>query len=125
MNRARLEDMALLMDIVQKQVDKHTVPPTGGMGFNLNFWRRAANHPCDTSACAVGWACEVGLIPGLVFGNDNVPAYGNYWNWEAIGKAFGISVDMAHHLFSSSRYRMYHVTPAHVAARIRELLAQA
>lgn len=131
MNRARLEDMALLMDIVQKQIDKagSRYAPGNGMGFDLGTWKSDSGNGCGTTACAIGWAAEVKLIPGLEMRSD-LPAYvtpsgATLRTWEAVEVAFDISNTRALELFSRTRYSYGFAGPSDVAARIRKLLAQA
>jgi hypothetical protein len=89
---------------------------------------------CGFAACAVGWACTIPAFQkaGLIFDvEDRVPRFEGERNWFAVAEFFDLEMNQAHRLFMDGHYRTKagtvrkHVKPQEVAARIRELIAQA
>lgn len=85
--------------------------------FDLNDWRQMNEdgadaydqldvdehfiHDCDTTGCAVGWACSYPIFTeqGLEFKNGT-PYFKGDFNWPAVQNFFGLSFEQAHILFS-------------------------
>lgn len=102
--------------------------------FDLGSWHRPASpfvSECNTTACAIGWACMSKQFPGLSLGKpDEVGLSTPLWHsaqklelaegWEAVSGYFNISATIALWLFSQPSYEPGHIAPAHVANRIRE-----
>jgi len=107
-----------------------TVPPER---FDLNYWQRTlklADPTCNTTACAIGWACLSNEFPGLAMSRANdgwVPA--PVWlnadghvlavSWAAVYGYFDIPETIALWLFSEDSYREHYRTAICVAHRIR------
>ncbi len=96
--------------------------------FNLIFWAEGPRiEECGTAACACGWATTipafraVGLKLDTQLGMGII--FGELLDWEAVTTFFGLTHHEAEHLFSAERYG-FRATPAIVAARIREHLAE-
>lgn len=140
MNRARLEHLCDVLDAVDPQ------------HFNLNTW---ATSECGTTACAIGhaaldpafqadgftlqayWAPFFGrkgyryskTLADVRFSRargPDVPMYAGQKGWPAVQIFFGLTEKQAEWLFYIGSYpQPLEQTPAGVAARIRELIAQA
>lgn len=124
MNRERLFLAASHLD---------TVPPEV---FDMDAW--AVRTSCGTVCCALGHACDVPAFKAaglrLDWGRGHDEAYVLLdiphtlcEGYHAAAALFGIDCSDAHYLFDPDRYEQGHdeqgnsrVTPANVAARIRE-----
>lgn len=127
MNKEKLLKVAELLE---------QIPPEGqyqGHGFHLDNWRTTRSHNCGTTACAVGHAIMAGITEHLVLKyKDDAAVYGLHGagalagvrnGFAAVEVEFGIDMDQALELFSSSRYAKADVdNPAAVAAKIREMI---
>src|SRR5882757_4896101 len=127
----RLLMLANLLDTVQENQ------------FNLVTWGAEERHynkylfglikietGCGFSGCAMGWAAQSGIFPGLTWNNRSNFPYGSImyrdsdsllYEWPAVKNLFGLNENMAFFLFSSSGYRV-HATPSMVASRLRRLV---
>lgn len=87
--------------------------------FNMAWW--ISRTECGTSACAIGWGIELGVLPGLEW-NEDYPLYlqRDRFASEALSDYFGIKEKHAHALFLSS----YAQTPKEEANLIREFVAK-
>lgn len=106
--------------------------------FDLHGWRSWLNvsddallHECNTTGCAVGWACALPEFQaqGLHW-NRGWPALetenGRSTDWRAVEDFFEISADEANRLFTAHSYPKTHrKDPLAVAQRIRELVSRA
>ena len=133
MNKERLLKLADFLDSMPEKVAEN---------FTLEYWGRPKSDykekgfDCGFSGCAIGWACQAELFPGLFMGGAS-PIYDDrltggtqmYSDWEAIMKLFDISNDQAKLLFVDASYSIYYdsneeyydVAPSVVAKRIRNL----
>lgn len=112
-----------------------------GVKFDLESWGVAnnGNNPtvsCNTSACAIGLAClsrifeQDGLtyeVNKLSFGRIFIePMFGDFYNWTATEKFFGISIEISSQLFSIASYEEEEQRSAQgelaVAKRIRQFV---
>ena len=135
MNRERLQRLAELLDNVNPRL------------FDMDHWARHVGRDgtdfhdsdkieCRTAACAVGWAAsdpwfrEQGLTLKKGFHSHDhdgyywSPAFADFLNAGAVEAFFDLEYDEANHLFIGSEYNKNEVvTPAIVAARIREFIS--
>lgn len=108
--------------------------------FSLGEWSLYDEHECRTTACAIGWAVNEKIIPGLTLQEgvdfrDGVlswvpkfsdpSTYRYYTGWAAVDVALGLETDQTEYLFASSEYERFGLptdNPRVVAARIRSFV---
>jgi hypothetical protein len=90
--------------------------------FDLARWR------CDSSACAVGWACTMPafIAEGLKIAHDGLgwfPAFKGRGGWEAVDFFFELNPYDSEYLFDEGCYDgETKASPAEVADRIRKFI---
>lgn len=81
--------------------------------------------PCGTTACALGWGVELGLLPGMAI-EEQRPTYEGFTGYEAIMGYFGLDDDEQGHLFQPITYDNGEyprpIPPTRVADRIRQFV---
>lgn len=127
MNKERLLFGADILDRVEPE------------SFDLECWELVPREeycpPCGFVACAVGhmthnpqmqaWGLRLQKTKTYEDNDTLVPVFGKYTQWTAVDLFFGLQVEEAEYLFMSSCYDELTdpITPAIVAARIREFVA--
>lgn len=128
--RKRLRTLAEFL-VTSRKVRKH---------FNLYGWVNTPRftgpdgevdptvlRECGATACACGWAATIPALRRQGFSMSwNAPAFGDYRNWIAVEKFFGLSERDSEELFSVGNYKAEDAdNPRAVAARIFEFLEHA
>ncbi len=109
--------------------------------FDLEHWlqQKGLAPKCNTTACAVGWACSIPSFrkAGFRIDIDNrgggKPVFKNtykktpkYTGWAAVDKFFDVERGDSESLFSCRQYLIYgtnrKTTPKQVASRIRKFV---
>lgn len=93
---------------------------------------RRLSTDCGSVGCAMGWTPTILKDVEDLYLERQIPKsnyynlrYKDYYNFEAMGKLFDITEDEVNELCLGSGYPgIDHVTPKHVADKIRSLVAQ-
>lgn len=129
MRKGRLLRLARYLETTAQRLD--TAGRRRGLDrFYMGWWRETRKKNCGFSGCAVGWAMQGKLFPGLKW-DGNAPSYTEgrryYRDWFAVREVFGLSHDHSYFLFTLSAYHNQHPEgpqPRDVAARIRQFVKE-
>lgn len=109
MNTERLKDM---LDVLRA--------PLPGE-FRIGTWEYVTD--CGFAGCAVGNYCKARPDSGLTLIRRQ-PRFGQFSNWEAVEKFFGVSLEQATWLFEGWQYPdELETTVAEVADRVEAFIA--
>jgi hypothetical protein len=74
--------------------------------FDMGKWK--SSNACEFAGCAVGSFCHLNPNDELKMGDNNpmMPYKNTYiYNWKAVTKRFGLSMEAAQYLFGKHRYK--------------------
>lgn len=109
--------------------------------FSLGEWSLYDENECHTTACAIGWAVNEKIVPGLTLQEGlecregvtsfvpkftNKSTYQYYTGWAAVDVALGLETDQTEYLFAQSEYERFGLptnNPRVVAERIRSFVS--